>query len=466
MNIKKPLLVTFSTVSLLLISNSVYAAPLACPYKFQNDLSIGTKSEEVRLLQILLNSDSRTMVATSGPESPHNETTVYDDKTADAVKRFQEVFKEYIGAVNGNFGPRTRTVMNSICNGNQSNIQSGNSFNNVTSVQANATPKGEVTEIAKDTTPLSISISSSLSTVAPDSNNIKVIANFSKDVKSLTADAIIIDGGSVKEIRKLAKNSFAIYLIPDDHSKKMTVQIEADKVYDISGKLNDNASNEIAINADRAAVKTDEKTNTADTVALSDIINKILPNTAATDQNQNPYLTQQTQQQQLAQQQAQQQQQQQLAQQQYQQQLQQQQQQQYLNTVCSPQYQQQYQMQQQYQAYYGLTNFYQQNPCPYTNSLFGNSPLGSLMGSLLGNGSYNPYNPYGSSPISSLLNAISRGNSGNRNGSESQDVKDARYDAKEDAKQDAQIEHDAKQDAEQDAELQAQERSQLDSGVL
>ncbi|MEK7102984.1 MAG: peptidoglycan-binding protein [Patescibacteria group bacterium] len=51
-------------------------------------MGIGTNHPEVMTLQKILNS-AGFFVARSGPGSPNNETTVFDSKTLDALKRFQ-----------------------------------------------------------------------------------------------------------------------------------------------------------------------------------------------------------------------------------------------------------------------------------------------------------------------------------------------------------------------------------------
>lgn len=93
---------------------------LACPYSFERDLNIGSKGEDVRLLQKLLNSDKRTIIAVTGAGSLGKESDSFGDATKTALKKFQALFIEYIGVANGNFGPRTRTVMNAICNSQNS----------------------------------------------------------------------------------------------------------------------------------------------------------------------------------------------------------------------------------------------------------------------------------------------------------------------------------------------------------
>ena len=88
-----------------------------CPYVFQKNLYIGTTDIDVKVLQQILNTDTRTMISRSGIASPGSETNYFGSATKEAVKVFQALFIEYVGIANGNFGPKTRTVMNAVCNG-------------------------------------------------------------------------------------------------------------------------------------------------------------------------------------------------------------------------------------------------------------------------------------------------------------------------------------------------------------
>lgn len=246
---------------------------LSCPYSFERDLKLGDKGEDVRLLQKILNADRRTLVALTGPGSLSHETTVLGSATVDAIKRFQEIFKDdYIFVVNGNFGPRTRTVMNAICNGtglnNGNSIKSGEAYNNVPSIQKDATPQGEVTEIPNDKIPPQVNLVANVNTIN-SVDSFKTIVNFSEPVKELTPDAIIVDGGTVKEIRKLSKLSYAVLITPDESTKEVNVQIEADKVADLAGNLNEEGSNEVNVKVILTQVNTDIS-------GLGDITDQIL----------------------------------------------------------------------------------------------------------------------------------------------------------------------------------------------
>ncbi len=93
---------------------------------FASDLSLGTVSQEVQSLQIILNHAGFT-VAESGPGSPGQETTKYGLLTRDAVRKFQCAQKivcdgeEYTTGY-GYVGKRTRTALLNFAGGGITSI--------------------------------------------------------------------------------------------------------------------------------------------------------------------------------------------------------------------------------------------------------------------------------------------------------------------------------------------------------
>lgn len=67
-------------------------AGASCTALITTDLKTGSRGEEVRLLQVFLNTDPATRIAASGIGSPGNESTMFGALTAQAVKRFQEKY--------------------------------------------------------------------------------------------------------------------------------------------------------------------------------------------------------------------------------------------------------------------------------------------------------------------------------------------------------------------------------------
>ncbi|GMQ95479.1 MAG: hypothetical protein BMS9Abin13_594 [Patescibacteria group bacterium] len=99
----------------VLSSEASKSAPL-----FARNLGAGERGEDVRELQIFLNSSSETRLATYGPGSPGSETPYFGRLTASAVERFQELFAPEILAPSGlslgtgYVGPSTRAKLNAL----------------------------------------------------------------------------------------------------------------------------------------------------------------------------------------------------------------------------------------------------------------------------------------------------------------------------------------------------------------
>jgi len=63
-------------------------APFAQAYDFTRDLQMGMSGEDVRQLQIILNSDPDTQIATDGPGAPGQETYYFGPLTETALEKF------------------------------------------------------------------------------------------------------------------------------------------------------------------------------------------------------------------------------------------------------------------------------------------------------------------------------------------------------------------------------------------
>ncbi|MBI2612393.1 Ig-like domain-containing protein [Candidatus Kaiserbacteria bacterium] len=79
-------------------------------------VKVGSSGDDVKLLQVVLNTDADTRIALSGAGSPGNETTLFGRLTLVAIQRFQ--VKHGIvkpgGEGYGNVGPKTRAKLNEI----------------------------------------------------------------------------------------------------------------------------------------------------------------------------------------------------------------------------------------------------------------------------------------------------------------------------------------------------------------
>ena len=80
--------------ALLLTLLSLISLNIAEAYVFPSNLKLGSRGEEVKNLQILLNQDKDTQIATSGAGSPNNETTYFGPATVRAVIKFQNKYKQ------------------------------------------------------------------------------------------------------------------------------------------------------------------------------------------------------------------------------------------------------------------------------------------------------------------------------------------------------------------------------------
>lgn len=95
-------------------------AGIPAGFVFARDLAQGSSGTDVMYLQMLLNSNAATRVATAGPGAPGQETQFYGSLTAAAVRKFQQLhasevltpFGLTVGT--GYFGQSARTLANSL----------------------------------------------------------------------------------------------------------------------------------------------------------------------------------------------------------------------------------------------------------------------------------------------------------------------------------------------------------------
>jgi hypothetical protein len=96
--------------------------PLTASYVFNKPLSQGTRHQDIKRLQQLLNSDDDTKVSLSGPGSLGQETDYFGPATVKAIGKFQKKYgiakPGQIGY--GTFGPNTRAKLNALFGQQQS----------------------------------------------------------------------------------------------------------------------------------------------------------------------------------------------------------------------------------------------------------------------------------------------------------------------------------------------------------
>lgn len=118
-----------STIFLLAVPLYIFAVPDMLP----RALRLGMSGEDVRALQVLLNTDNATRVAEVGVGSSGNETNYFGPATKRAVAKFQEKYRDEVlvpvGLTFGTgfVGEKTRLKMNSLLvgTGTKATVASG-----------------------------------------------------------------------------------------------------------------------------------------------------------------------------------------------------------------------------------------------------------------------------------------------------------------------------------------------------
>lgn len=108
-------------ITVFLAAPFAYAGTLPCPHTWNQNLKIGSAGDDVLSLQKILNCDTDTVIAITGPGSKGNETSSYGKLTALAVVKFQQKYAAEILAPSGlitgtgSVGGMTRAKLNSLC---------------------------------------------------------------------------------------------------------------------------------------------------------------------------------------------------------------------------------------------------------------------------------------------------------------------------------------------------------------
>lgn len=269
------MLFVFGFVNLFLFNYAIaedYSVHIeGCPYKFTKDLYAGVNDNDVLILQRILNSDRRTVIALNGPGSIDNETKFFGDSTKIALKRFQALFIEFIGVANGVFDERTLNVAQAICDGEGEKYMSGNYISGTEDYSSDPS----VISSTNNGEDISVRLASNLAQTKSDTFRVSIYLN--KPVSNLTAQSISVEGGSVTEVRKIKSTEYLAVITSDGSSKIVSVLIEADKISGDDGGTNLTSSNEVRVlvssNGTMSTIGTDQTLSGSLTDILSGLNN-------------------------------------------------------------------------------------------------------------------------------------------------------------------------------------------------
>ena len=99
--------ITVGAVSTVIALSASFAG--AATYNFTTNLTIGSRGEAVRQLQLVLNSSADTKLVGQGAGSPGNETTKFGGATKKALIKFQKAVG--ISPASGLLGALTRAYI-------------------------------------------------------------------------------------------------------------------------------------------------------------------------------------------------------------------------------------------------------------------------------------------------------------------------------------------------------------------
>lgn len=245
-----------------------FAFAYTCPnYLFSTDLRKGDTSNDVKVIQEILNLDKRTLVASVGPGSPGKETLVFGVATREALKRFQALFIEYIGVADGKFTSRTRTSMNAVCKGPFFTGSSTSPYD---------------IEDKKDEAPLVVAVAGP--TTADINTPFRAFIGGNVAIKSPALTGLIISNATAGDVRKTSSTTYSFLVTPNkDANDDISLQFEAESIESVKGQKNVNASNEWIVKLTGTVASDSDET---DPLANIDIPNIDIPLPPGTDCSQ------------------------------------------------------------------------------------------------------------------------------------------------------------------------------------
>lgn len=250
---------------------NVSFAATTCPITFSKEFKVGEEDESIYVLQQILNSDKRTVIAISGVGSSGKETGYFGAATKKALKRFQALFIEYIGVADGVLNERTRIVLQNVCERKaEGGIDVGQISNNLL-------PKKSEAELQKNIGGKIILRLSTQQKIIERQEQLKIALEVNAEDLKIDPEVFIVEGGSVQSIRKLGKLSYLILIGAEESANSISVQIEADRIKDANGNTNEEASNEIIVKITGSVAQQTQAPGIIDRVTdnLSDILGRI-----------------------------------------------------------------------------------------------------------------------------------------------------------------------------------------------
>jgi peptidoglycan hydrolase-like protein with peptidoglycan-binding domain len=122
--------ISFCVLASLCVATPAFAASGSSCTKLTRNLKVGMSGPDVKVMQQILNKNSATKIAESGPGSPGQESEYFGKKTTLAMIRFQEIYKNEVltpaGLTKGTgfVGSLSRAKLNALCTNSSSSASS------------------------------------------------------------------------------------------------------------------------------------------------------------------------------------------------------------------------------------------------------------------------------------------------------------------------------------------------------
>lgn len=191
-------------------NNSLSTKGLGCEKVFVRNLGLGSYGPDVKQLQVFL----------KGKEDG-TEGFIFGLQTYKAMQKLKNNLYSVTNS-DGNFDPKTKQTVNEFCE----------------SLKTNGTNQ------------LNSNLKLVLSTESNefyDDSPIKINLKSNQNIETISISNFILDGATAASLRKISKDEYVLIINPNENSRRVYVQIEADSVKTSIG-LNETASNEVILN--------------------------------------------------------------------------------------------------------------------------------------------------------------------------------------------------------------------------